>query len=145
MVTIKQKLAKNRIVENHGNISKTMLQVGYSKNSAKNPKNLTESDGWKELMEQELPNSLLAQKHKELLNKKEVKRTFNAELGEWIEIETGQIDTQAVSKGLDMAYKLKGNYAPEKKDITTGGERLPSTDLDALATSMAEALKQSKI
>ena len=49
MATIKQKKAFNKIVENRGNVSKTMLEVGYDENTAKNPKNLTESDGWKEL------------------------------------------------------------------------------------------------
>lgn len=61
-----------------------------------------------------IPDDLLVEKHHALLNKLEVKRTFNQEIGEWIEIETGQIDTIAVSKGLDMAYKIKGSYAPEK-------------------------------
>lgn len=32
-----------------------------------------------------------------------------------------QIDVQAVSKGLDMAYKIKGTYAPEKKDVNFMG------------------------
>lgn len=49
MPTIKQKKAFDKIVENRGNVSKTMLEVGYNENTAKNPKNLTESDGWKEL------------------------------------------------------------------------------------------------
>ena len=35
-------------------------------------------------------------------------------MGDVEEVEE-QIDTQAISKGLDMAYKLKGSYAAEKK------------------------------
>lgn len=65
-----------------------------------------------------IPDSLLTEKHLALLNKLEVKRTFNQEIGEWIEVETGQIDTNAVSKGLDMAYKLKGAYIDENKPDT---------------------------
>lgn len=49
-----------------------------------------------------IPNELLEEKHIALLNKLD---------------EKGGIDVQAVSKGLDMGYKLKGNYAPEKKHI----------------------------
>lgn len=59
-----------------------------------------------------LPDDLLEQRHLELLNKREViyTRTVAGEVGEMID----QPDTQAVSKALDMAYKLKGSYAPEK-------------------------------
>ena len=114
MPTIKQKKAFDKIIDNHGNVSKTMLEVGYSKNSAKNPKNLTESDGWNELMKQNIPDSLLAAKHLELLNKYEVVTKNNMTTGEVDVIETGQIDAQAVKSGLDMAYKLKGKYAPDK-------------------------------
>lgn len=46
-----------------------------------------------------LPDDLLAEKHLALLNKIDDK---------------GEIDVQAVSKGLDMGYKIKGTYAPEK-------------------------------
>jgi hypothetical protein len=48
MATQRQKAAISKIVENHGIVSKTMRQVGYSKNSARNPKNLTDSDAFKE-------------------------------------------------------------------------------------------------
>ena len=70
---------------------------------------------WPALMQKYLPDKLLATRHKQLLNKKEVKTTFNHELGEFVPIKTGEIDKEAVSKGLDMAYKLKGSYAPEKR------------------------------
>lgn len=50
MATIKQKLAFNKIIENHGNISKSMREVGYSENTAINPKpNLIETKGFQEL------------------------------------------------------------------------------------------------
>lgn len=51
MATIKQEKALDKIVENHGNVSRAMLEVGYEPNTAKNPKNLTESKGFKELLE----------------------------------------------------------------------------------------------
>lgn len=50
MSTIKQKRALNKIVENGGNISKSMRQAGYSPRTAKTPKKLTESDGFKDLL-----------------------------------------------------------------------------------------------
>ena len=59
-----------------------------------------------------LTDDLLSKRHLELLNKREVIKMFNGE-GEVID----QPDTQAVSKGLEMAYKIKGSYAPERKLI----------------------------
>jgi hypothetical protein len=115
MATEKQKMAFGKIVENHGNISKTMKEVGYSENSAVNPKNLTESKGWKELMEEHLPDRLLAEKHNELLNVPKKVRHFKK--GE-LESEYEELDSQAISKGLDMAYKLKSKYTPEKVEST---------------------------
>jgi len=49
-MTIKQKDAISKVVENRGNISKSMRQAGYADKTAKNPKNLTESNAWKEAM-----------------------------------------------------------------------------------------------
>lgn len=100
MATTKQHKVVKKILENTGmSVSKAMAESGYPPATAKNPQQLTNSKGWKELMKEYLPDDLLAQKHQELLNKTEI---------------TGDIDTQAVSKGLDMAYKLKGSYAAEK-------------------------------
>jgi len=45
-----------------------------------------------------IPDELLTKKHLELLNTRISKK---------------KIDVQGVSKGLDMAYKLKGAYSPE--------------------------------
>jgi hypothetical protein len=66
-----------------------------------------------------LPDDLLEEKHLALLNKTEKK--FDSE-GEII---SEEIDVQAVSKGLDMAYKVKGSYAPEKQDINIKQEQTP--------------------
>lgn len=52
MATIKQKKALAKIIENRGNVSRAMLEVGYSPNTAKVPQNLTESDGFRELCEE---------------------------------------------------------------------------------------------
>ena len=53
MSTIKQKKVLQKIIENHGNVSKSMREVGYSKNTALNPKkNLTDTKGFKELCEE---------------------------------------------------------------------------------------------
>jgi hypothetical protein len=108
MATIKQKKAFDKTLENMGNVSKSMRQVGYSASVAKNPKILTDSKGWKELTEEYLSDELLAERHLELLNKREVIRTPDGD-----EV-SDQPDTQAVKAALDMAYKIKDKYAAEK-------------------------------
>lgn len=117
MATIRQKKAFKKIMENNGNVSRGMMEVGYSPQSAKNPKNLINSKGWQELMDEYLPDSLIAKKHLELLNKQEVITKNNVSTGEVDVKYTGQIDVNAVKAGLDMAYKLKGKYAAEKIDV----------------------------
>lgn len=57
----------------------------------------------------------------------------------------GDIDASARLKATDQVFKVTGEYAPEKKDITTQGEKLPSTDLDKLAEIMSAQLKEQKI
>lgn len=82
MPTIKQKLAVQKIVENHGNISKSMREVGYSENSAKNPKNLTESKGFHELCDElGLTDELLTSALVEDIKAKKGNRKAELELG----------------------------------------------------------------
>lgn len=111
MATAKQKKALSKMIKNNGNVSKAMREAGYSKNTSKTPKKLTESAGFKELLETHLPDTLLMEKHAELLTvPKKVRKFVKGEL----EMEYEELDSQAISKGLDMAYKIKGKYAPEK-------------------------------
>lgn len=49
MATYKQKQAFNKLVDFGGCITKAMVAAGYSKATAKTPKKVTESKGWKEL------------------------------------------------------------------------------------------------
>lgn len=51
MATSKQQKALAKIVENGGNVSKAMRDVGYSVNTAKTPQKLTESKAFIEYME----------------------------------------------------------------------------------------------
>lgn len=63
-------------------------------------------------MEKHLPDSVLAKKHREMLNKTEkIVVSDGNQLGSHIE-DTGQPHTD-VTRALDMAYKLKGTYKDE--------------------------------
>jgi hypothetical protein len=94
MPTNKQKAAFDQIIENpHKPISQVMLEVGYDKNTAIHPKDLTTSKGFIQLLEEHgLDDDSLARRHKQLLND----------------------ESNIAIKALDMAYKVKAHYAPEK-------------------------------
>lgn len=70
---------------------------------------------YREVLEEILPDKLLAEKHLELLTVPKKCRTF---IKGDLTTEVEELDSVAVSKGLDMAYKIKGEYAPEKREIS---------------------------
>lgn len=62
MTTIKQKQAAIKTLENGGNVSRSMREVGYSESTINNPSNLTSSKGYRELLyECGLTESLIVQ------------------------------------------------------------------------------------
>jgi len=91
--TIRQKRTFKKVLENGGIVSKAAKGI-YSDAMAKNPQKITNSKGFQELFNEVVTDRKLRNKHNSLLedNKSEI-----------------QI------KALDLAYKVKGNYAPEKK------------------------------
>lgn len=124
MATERQKKAIKLVVENRGNVSKSMRQAGYTDKTAKNPKNLTESDAWKEIMEKALPDKLLSKVHKEGLSatRKEQKIVGRDDEGK---VEYDLVDVEDYStrhRYLESAYKLKGKFAPEKKELSFDDE-----------------------
>lgn len=142
MATIRQKKAVKALAENGGVVSRAMLTAGYSPMTAQDPKKLTDSDGFKELMGKYLSDEKLAKRHEELLDKRE----------EYIWVDTKEIegkkitvlrredlgpDVQAVSKGLDMAYKIKDRYAADKH-INLNIEAEASPELKELAAKLNE-------
>lgn len=121
MPTLKQRRAVELVMENHGNVSRAMLEAGYDPTTAKNPKNLTDSDGWKELMNQYLPDDYLAKKHRQFID------SDKEEIG---------------IKALDMAYKGKGSYAPDKT-LNVNVELTDSRAVEELADRL-EQLEQER-
>ena len=95
MPTIRQKKAVKALGENGGIISKAMKTAGYAPSIIHATEKLTNSMGFKELMKEELPEGYLLKKHRKLLDKVD---------------KYGELDVQAVTKALDMAYKLNNRY-----------------------------------
>ena len=133
MATIKQKKAIEKIVENGGNVSKGMIDAGYSLNTAKTPQKLTKSKAWVDLMESYLSDETIAQKHSELLNATGIAHMVfpldatdeqitallgeaNCQVKRFMHSETQThvwffaADNNARKAALDMAYKLKNKY-----------------------------------
>src|SRR3990167_4004850 len=93
------------------NSGKTMKQA--VKEVYKNKRNQTsvkKSRSWDILVSREMPEKLIATKHKALLNKVETIRHYDEETKRTTLERTDEIDVQAVSKGLDMYYKVSNKY-----------------------------------
>jgi hypothetical protein len=107
MDSLKAELVVKSLVEKRGSVSAAMREAGYSAATAKNPKNLTKTKTFTDLLEKYLPDRHLFKKHTEFLNTPRRIRSYKK--GDLVE-ETEETDPSAV-KALDMAYKLKGKYA----------------------------------
>lgn len=91
--------AFNNLLENGGNYGNALKDAGYSDSISKRPKHVTNTKGWKELMDEHLSDNKLAQVHAEGLE---------------AEDNNGKADLTIRHKYLDTAYKLKGSYAGDK-------------------------------
>ena len=129
-----------------------MKEAGYSGATARNPKNLTQSDAWKELLGKALPDKKLLQVHKKILNAQKVEHMVfplgmdQADIEKLLnsvgctpkKIQVGQQaihvwfwapDFKARANAVELAYKIKGR-------ITTKIE--PPDDMPGLFNPAAE-------
>lgn len=123
MATIKQKLAVKKIIENRGNVSKSMVEVGYKKNTAHNPRNLLDSKGFQALLEKHLPESLLLKVHKEGLAATKQQgvggMVLNVEKKEFGHTEIAVPDYAVRHKYLETGYKIRGKLNNDNSDGKT--------------------------
>lgn len=103
MSTRKQKLALEKTIENRGNISRSMLEAGYSPATAKNPKNLTGSKGWQDLLGSVINEEIL------------IERVYAIAM---------QDDKRAALQAVDMLLKLRDRYPAGKLKIHQFEEEL---------------------
>ena len=115
MATIKQKLVAQKIIQNGGNVSKAMLEVGYSKATAKTPQKLTDSKGFQQVIQKHfLSPEQVIDYHRKLFEKTETYTYKDKKTGKLKVIDTGEIDVSAVVAALNMYYKITGLYASRK-------------------------------
>lgn len=171
MATQKQKLVLQSLLENAGNpkpLYYTMIEAGYSPKVAKTPARILESKGMKELLDTYLPDEDIAREHKELLNQKRIdyfvfpKNMEDEEISEHVraaglevivvrQSDKGKMafyslpDAQAKKAALDMAYKLKGSYAPVKSAVLHGGHVTVTEKQQRIADKYADELKKTFI
>lgn len=139
--SIKARAVAKLIVENPGmGLGPAMIAVGYAPLTAKTPSNLTNSKAWNDLLDEYLPRSDVLETHKGLLKASNLDhQTFpletpaltdahiiemftelNCKVRRIVHGEQARhvyfwaADNRARKDGLEMAYKLRGDYAPEK-------------------------------
>lgn len=121
----RQKLLAKKLIENGGNVSKSMVEVGYSKAYAKNPQKITNTKSWEELMEQYLPDEKLQQVHEEGL---EATRTISAYSGKGADSTTNDFidvpDFAVRKQYLELAYKIKSKIKDKMELTGKDGEEL---------------------
>lgn len=101
MATIKQQRAFKKVYEENKSPTKAMKEVGYTEATTNNPKILTESDGWQELLKDQLPDKTLTKVHKQGLK---AKKNELDEYGKPV------VDYGIRHKYLETAYKLKNRF-----------------------------------
>ncbi len=70
MATVKQEKAAENLVGNGGNVTKAMVDAGYSVATANTPQKLTESKGFQALLDEKLADDKLVEVHDQLLKSK---------------------------------------------------------------------------
>ena len=109
--------------------AEAMIKANYSPSYANNPRELTRNEKFIKLFDKKVNDKLLIKKHKSLLTIPVKIRTYiKGDLTTEIE----ELDSQAIAKGLEMAYKIKGSYAPEKHQ---------NTNLNASVKDLLDALQ----
>jgi hypothetical protein len=114
-----------KVLENHGkDIGPIMGELGYAQNTCDNPKNVTESKSWEMLMDEYIPESLIAKTHKEAF---EANRTISIVSGKQASGGTTDFvdvpDWQTRMKATELGYKVRGKLT-DKIDHTTNGKDL---------------------
>ena len=110
MPTIKQKEAFDETLENRGNVTKAMREVGYKETTINNPSDLTESNGWKQLMDRHISEEKLAKVHSEGLEATKQEKGLE---GEVIDVP----DHTVRHKYLDTGYKIRGKIVKEESNV----------------------------
>lgn len=138
--TPRQKKVLNEIVANRGSFKQAMIKAGYSPAYAKNPKQFRKTASWNDLLDENLPDWLLTEKHLELFDAKTIDNYIfplsmdDEMITELVEgwgfkvfrIVHGQTNNRAyfsipdnaiVLKAVEAGYKIKNKYEPSEDTL----------------------------
>lgn len=95
-------------------LSEAIIAQSYAPSVAAKPSIITSSKSWGALMEEHLPEDLVALRHNELLNKRDV-TIIHRGRGKKAYVERIDLgpNVPAVKGALEMAYKLRGSFKSE--------------------------------
>lgn len=145
--SLRQQAALAVIEENRGKViskAEVLRRAGFSKSTVENPDRVFGTETWEKLLKKHLPDTFLASKHRQLMSQQKLKKeyvpvdTSDDEITEmcnrlgmdllrigltkdkkakvlWL----AEPNVDALRHGLNMAYDLKGKYAPKKVETTT--------------------------
>jgi hypothetical protein len=147
----KIKAVKN-FAENGGNAYKALLDAGYSESYARNAHKFKGTESTQDLLDTMMPRSLVADVHVGLLKSKKLEyMQFPVDVGDDVVYELAQ-DTNTIVKkivqskfikhvwiwvpndkarkdAVEMAYKLRGEFAPEKYEVSDPIKQMSDEEL----------------
>jgi hypothetical protein len=129
------------IADNKGRPLRALIkEAGYSDSMADNPKRAIP---FRQLFEKKIPPKMILKAHSKLLNAKTRVRTYVK--GE-LKTEYEQEDTLGLAKGVDLAYRVMGAFAPvETKHTITGLEAKSEDELEQMLMEEQKTLDRSSI
>lgn len=127
MSKTKQKKVIEEMLENGGIVSTAMEKAEYSAAYSKNPQKLTATDSFQKLLDKVMPDSMLTEKHIQLLNAQKIMSAnvyANGKEGkpvnDFIEVD----DNQTQIKAVELGYKIKDKMPTTRTDLTSGGKEI---------------------
>lgn len=136
----RQQTVIDKIVENRGNVSRAMIDAGYSEAYASNPQQLIATNKFQALMDELLPDKEIGEQLKKIMHSPRLVRKFVK--GE-LEFETTETDPSQI-KAVDIALKVKGRYPKETETPTTSLVPLTNEQLQQLADLAADYAKAKR-
>lgn len=136
--SVKQKRAMRKLVEalengSYSTMKDILKDSGYSDNVASQPTKVTKTATWRELMDEYLPDELLAKTHAELFKAEgTIYATSEGRITDTMKVP----DWTARKNAIDLAYKVKGRFAPTQMAVSVERklEELSDEELEAIAT-----------
>ena len=125
----KQKKVIREMLVNGGYVKPAMEKAEYSDAYSKNPQKLTATKSFQELLDKVMPDSLLTEKHKALLNAQKIMSANvyasgkeGKPVNDFIEVD----DNQTQIKAVELGYKIKDKMPTSRTDLTSKGEKIAS-------------------